>query len=83
MEHTHITDTVEDSKLRSEVSYITFMITEFAEAFKMKKPSAYQYLKQYGGLDFLYKHWWAMHTDDRYYGLRDLYEVCRQNGGLR
>ncbi|MDR1563328.1 MAG: DUF3791 domain-containing protein [Dysgonamonadaceae bacterium] len=69
--------------VRNKISFISFMILEFAEAFKMNKPAAYQYLKQYGGLDFLFKHWWAMHTDDRYYGLRDLYEVCRKNGGLR
>ena len=68
---------------RNKIAYISFMIVEFAEAFKMNKPAAYQYLKQYGGLDFLFRHWWAMHTDDRYYGLRDLYEVCLKNGGLR
>jgi len=70
-------------KLRDKISFINFIILEFAEAFKMRKPYAYEYLKQYGGLDFLYKHWWAMHTDDKYFALRDLYEVCRRNGGLR
>ncbi|MDR1370308.1 MAG: DUF3791 domain-containing protein [Dysgonamonadaceae bacterium] len=40
----------------------------------MNKPAAYKYLKQYGGLDFLFKHWRATHTDDRYYGLRDFNE---------
>ena len=49
----------------------------------MRKPYAYAYLKQYGGLDFLYKHWWALHTDNKMYALRDLYNVCYQNGGLR
>ncbi|MDR1936975.1 MAG: DUF3791 domain-containing protein [Tannerellaceae bacterium] len=41
------------------------------------------YLQQYGGLDFLYEHWWALHTDSKYYALLDLYEVCRKNGGYR
>jgi hypothetical protein len=59
------------------------MITEFAEAFKMNKQAAYLYLKQYGGLDYLFRHWWAMHTDDVYYGLRDLYQICRNNGGAK
>jgi len=75
--------TTDDRAIRNKISYITFMLIEFAEAFKMNKQEAYLYLQRYGGLDFLFRHWWAMHTDDRYYGLRDLYEVCRQNGGLR
>ncbi|MDR1652959.1 MAG: DUF3791 domain-containing protein [Prevotellaceae bacterium] len=64
--------------IRNKISYISFMVTEFAEAFKMNKPAAYLYFKQYGGIDFMFRHWWAMHTDDAYYGLRDLYQVCRK-----
>ncbi len=72
-----------DKATSDKISFITFIIIEFAEAFKMKKNEAYQYLKQYGGLDFLYKHWWALHTDDKYFALRDLYSVCLENGGKR
>jgi hypothetical protein len=75
--------TTDDRAIRNKISYITFMLIEFAEAFKMNKQEAYLYLQRYGGLDFLFRHWWAMHTDDPYYGLRDLYQVCRKNGGLR
>jgi len=66
-----------------KISFITFIIIEFAESFKMKKADAYQYLKKYGGLDFLFKHWWALHTDDKYFTLRDLYSICLENGGKR
>jgi hypothetical protein len=76
-------DVALDRETENKIGFITFMIIEFADAFKMGKPQAYQYLKKYGGLDFLYKHWWALHTDSRYYVLRDLYEVCFKNGGLR
>ena len=72
-----------DKKTSDKISFITFIIIEFAEAFKMKKNEAYQYLKKYGGLDFLFKHWWALHTDDKYFALRDLYSVCYENGGKR
>lgn len=72
-----------DKATSDKISFITFIIIEFAEAFKMKKNEAYQYLKQYGGLDFLFKHWWALHTDDKYFALRDLYSVCLENGGKR
>jgi len=72
-----------DKEKSDKISFVTFIIIEFAEAFKMKKNEAYQYLKKYGGLDFLFKHWWALHTDDKYFALRDLYSVCYENGGKR
>ena len=75
-------DTI-DKATSDKISFITFIIPEFAAAYKMKISDAYRYLKKYGGLDFLYTHWWALHTDNEYYALLDLYEVCRQNGGLR
>jgi hypothetical protein len=75
--------TILDKQTSDKVSFISFIIPEFAAAYKMKIYDAYHYLKKYGGLDFLYRHWWALHTDNEYYTLLDLYEVCRQNGGLR
>ena len=72
-----------DKQTSDKVSFISFIIPEFAAAYKMKISDAYRYLKKYGGLDFLYENWWALHTDNEYYALLDLYEVCRKNGGLR
>ena len=72
-----------DKATSDKISFVTFIIIEFAEAFKMKKQDAYLYLKKYGGLSFLFKHWWALHTDDKYFVLRDLYAVCLENGGKR
>ncbi|MDR2962478.1 MAG: DUF3791 domain-containing protein [Bacteroidales bacterium] len=78
-----MTSKVLNKATSDKVSFITFIIIEFAEAFKMKKQEAYLYLKKYGGLDFLFKHWWALHTDDKYFALKDLYAVCLENGGKR
>jgi hypothetical protein len=72
-----------DKETKDRISFITFIIPEFALAFKMNVPDAYQYLRKYGGFDFLYKHWWALHTDNKYWALRSLYNVCYKNGGLR
>jgi hypothetical protein len=72
-----------DKQTSDKVSFITFIVPEFAAAFKMKISNAYRYLKQYGGLDFLHTHWWALRTDNKYYTLLDLYDVCRKNGGAR
>jgi hypothetical protein len=49
----------------------------------MNKQTAYRYLKTYGGVDFLFEHWWALHTDNPLYAVRDLYDVCVQNGGAK
>jgi hypothetical protein len=47
----------------------------------MDKQEAYQYLKKYGGLTFLFENWWALHTDNSLYVVRDMFDVCSQNGG--
>jgi hypothetical protein len=46
-------DTI-DKATGDKISFITFIIPEFAAAYKMKISDAYRYLKKYGGLDFLY-----------------------------
>jgi hypothetical protein len=66
-----------------KLSFITFIIPEFARSYKMNKQEAYRYLKKYGGLDYLFEHWWALHTDNPFWAVRDLYEICYKNGGLR
>jgi hypothetical protein len=68
---------------QSKVRFITFIITMFARAYKMNKQEAYLYLEKYGGLNFLFEHWWALHTDNPMWAVRDLYEVCYENGGLK
>jgi hypothetical protein len=70
-----------DKKTSDKVSFISFIIPEFAAAFKMNMAEAYCYLVRYGGFEFLTKHWWALHTDNKYWALLDIYDVCRKNGG--
>ncbi|GHV47689.1 hypothetical protein FACS1894181_01670 [Bacteroidia bacterium] len=72
-----------DKATSDKVSFISFIIPKFAEAYKMNIQEAYHYLKKYGGLDYLFKHWWALHTDNDIWAIYDIYEVCRNNGGLR
>jgi len=78
-----LVNVLEDKEQRNKVRFIAFIIPEFARSYKMNKPEAYQYLKQYGGLDFIFEHWWALHTDNPFWAVRDIYEICRQNGGRR
>ena len=72
-----------DCETQSKVRFITFIITMFARAYKMNKQQAYLYLKRFGGLDYLFKHWWTLHTEDPYWALKSLYTVCCKNGGAK
>jgi hypothetical protein len=78
-----LTNIIEDEERRNRLRYITFIIPEFARAYKMNKQEAYRYLKKYGGLDFLFENWWALHTDNSFRAVRDLHDVCYRNGGMR
>jgi len=72
-----------DGETLSKVRFITFIITMFAQAYKMNSQNAYLYLEKYGGLDYLFKHWWTLHTEDPYWSLKALYSVCYKNGGMK
>ena len=60
-----------DKATRDKVSFITFIVPEFAAAYKMNIQDAYFYLKKYGGWDFLNKHWWALYKNKSDMWVRD------------
>jgi hypothetical protein len=70
-----------DKSTSDKLSFVSFIIPEFASGYKMGIQEAYFYLKKYGGMDFLNKHWWVLHTDNPLYAIRDMAQVCRNNGG--
>jgi hypothetical protein len=76
-----MTPTPLDRETENRISFISFLVLEFAESFKMEPQKAYRYLKQYGGMDFLFENWWALHTDNPFYAVQNLFDICRQNGG--
>ena len=72
------------SKATSDkISFITYIVPEFAAAYKMKVQDAFFYLKKYGGWSFLNQHWKALHTANPFHAVDYLYRICHQNGGLR
>ena len=72
-----------DKATSDKISFMTYIVPAFADAYKMKVQDAYFYLKKYGGWDFLKEHWWAFHTDSTFWTVRSIYNVCYQNGGLK
>jgi len=72
-----------DEERHERLAYLDWMIYRFAETYKMNKPRAYRYLKQYGGIDYILEHWWALHTDNQIYSVRSVFKECERNGGAR
>ena len=70
-----------DQETQDKVRFLTFIIAIFAHTYKMNRQAAYFYLKKHGGLDYLFRHWWTLHTEDPYWAVRSLYEACRKRGG--
>jgi hypothetical protein len=68
---------------KDKLSFVSFIIPEFASTYKMNVQSAYFYLKKYGGMDYLNENWWALHIDNPFWAVRDMYKVCVSNGGMR
>lgn len=72
-----------DKQTSDKIAFITFIVPRFAEAYKMNVQDAFFYLKKYGGWDYLTECWWALHTDNDIWAVHDIYQVCRDNGGMR
>ena len=63
------------------IDYIVICINDFAERFDMAAKSAFTYLSQYGGIDFLVEHYEAEHTLSLDEAIDDLQAICLKNGG--
>ena len=63
------------------LNYLIICISEFAKQKSIKKTEAYNYLKEYKGLEFLKECYEAEHTVSLDDTMEDLIEVCKRNGG--
>jgi hypothetical protein len=70
-----------DKESRNWIAYMNMIIFEFADSYKLPVKKAYIYLKQYGGIDFLNEFYDVEHTENPYYTVRTLLNVCRNQGG--
>lgn len=70
-----------DENTSNRIRYMNFIIISFAKGAKMWIPEAYKYLRDFGGLDFLYRHYEYEHTLPASNTHFTLLKVCRNNGG--
>ncbi len=66
---------------RNVLDYIVVCVSEFAARYGIKMQEAYQYLRQYKGIDYLDEFYDVEHTLSFDDAVDDLTTVCRKNGG--
>ena len=63
------------------IEYLVCVIGAFARQFSLTNAKAYQYLRQYKGIDFLTKHYGAEHTLSIEDAVEDIATICNRHGG--
>ena len=70
------------SKEQSNIlEYLICVIGAFAQKFALSNEKAYQYLREFKGLDFLVKHYEAEHTLSIDDAVEDIAVICHRHGG--
>ena len=69
-------------KNRNILEYIICCIGAFATTYNLLNSKAYLYLKQYGGIDFLFKFYDAEHLLSIDDAVNDIAVICQRNGGI-
>ena len=64
------------------ISYIVLCIKYFSKEFGLSFTESYRYLENFGGLEFIIKHYEIEHTLSIDDAIEDMQAVCRKNGGL-
>ena len=67
--------------LRDMIGDFVLLNGRFAERYNISWREAFNYLKQYGGLDFFERHYGYEHTQSYDSSVDTLARVCRNNGG--
>ena len=61
--------------------FLVAVVTEFANRFGISQDNAYNYIRQYKGLDFYFNHYNVLHTLSFDDNVDDLIQVCANHGG--
>lgn len=67
--------------VRDKIEYIIAFINEFGQHFGLTDLQAYRYLKMYGAISNIDKHYGALHTQDFRGNVEDVAAYCRSMGG--
>jgi hypothetical protein len=74
-------DNVKLNRAKNLIDYFTFIVTEFALKHKISMRQSFDYLNNYGGIDFLEKFYDVEHCENPAITLRSLQQICSKQGG--
>jgi len=64
------------------INYLVICVSDFADRFDINRKSAFNFLSEHGGIEFLIDHYEIEHTLGLPEVIDDLEMVCRNNGGV-
>lgn len=69
------------SKEKNILEFLVALVSEFASHFKIGQDVAYNYIRDYHGLDYYFKHYDILHTLSFEENVEDFIQVCANHGG--
>lgn len=63
------------------LNFLVALVAEFAARFDIPQSAAYNYIRQYKGLDYYFRHYNILHTLSFDDNVDNLIQVCANHGG--
>ncbi|MDO4971554.1 MAG: DUF3791 domain-containing protein [Bacteroidales bacterium] len=68
-------------KDKNILEFLVALVAEFAAHLGISQDVAYNYIREYRGLEYYFKHYNILHTLSFEENVEDLMRVCANNGG--
>ena len=68
-------------KEKNTLEFLVALVSEFATHLGISQDAAYNYIREYRGLEYYFKHYNILHTLSFEENIEDLLQVCANNGG--
>lgn len=63
------------------LEFLVALVSEFAAHFSISQDVAYNYIREFRGLEYYFKHYNILHTLSFEENVEDMIQVCANNGG--
>lgn len=63
------------------LEFLVALVSEFAARLGISQDVAYNYIREYQGLEYYFKHYNVLHTLSFEENVEDMIQVCANNGG--
>ena len=63
------------------LSFLVALVSEFAARLGVPQDEAYNYLREYKGLEYFFRHYNILHTLSFEENVDDLIQICANHGG--